>query len=155
MKVDLDRLERLAVSATPGPWKATSQKLRPQLPLRIMEVVAAPGEPPIIPWKGFDACDMTKTERLANSRFIAAANPAVVLELARRLREAEKDAARLDFIESNLLETDSAGDWNEEPTFGVHRISGGRNDRNWHCLGRGETLRAAIDAAMQSPKNER
>lgn len=40
----------------------------------------------------------------------------------------------------------------EEPTFGVHRVSGGRNDRSWHCLGRGETLRAAIDAAMQSPK---
>ena len=30
-----------------------------------------------------------KTERLANSRFIAAANPAVVLELVRRLREAD------------------------------------------------------------------
>ena len=89
MKVDLDRLERFAISATPGPWKATSQKLRPQLPLRIMEVVAAPGEPPIIPWKGFDTCDRPKTERLANSRFIAAANPAVVLELVRRLREAE------------------------------------------------------------------
>lgn len=54
-----------------------------------MEVVAAPGEPPIIPWKGFDTCDRPKTERLANSRFIAAANPAVVLELVRRLREAE------------------------------------------------------------------
>jgi hypothetical protein len=89
MKVDLDRLERFAVSATPGPWKATSQKLRPQLPLRIMEVVAAPGEPPIIPWKGFDTCDRPKTERLANSSFIAAANPAVVLELVRRLREAD------------------------------------------------------------------
>lgn len=73
-------------------------------------------------------------------------------KLAAWLREAEKDAARLDFLERSRLETDSAGDWNEEPTFGVHRVSGVRNDREWHCLGRGETLRAAIDTAMQSPK---
>ena len=79
-----------------------------------------------------------------------AAMKAAVEELAK------DDSKRLDFLESNQLETDSAGDWNEEPTFGVHRVSGGRNDRNWHCLGRGETLRAAIDAAMQPPpKNER
>ena len=70
-------------------------------------------------------------------------------DMVRRLREAEKDAARLDFIERHQLETDSAGAWNEDPTFGVHRVSGGRNDRRWNCIGRGETLREAIDAAMQ------
>lgn len=88
-----------------------------------------------------------ESEKLA--KFYAAANPAVVLELVRRLREAEKDAARLNFLERNQLETDSSGAWNEDPTFGVHFVSGGRNDRSWECIGRGETLREAIDAAMQ------
>ena len=27
MKIDIDRLHRLAQAATPGPWKATHQKL--------------------------------------------------------------------------------------------------------------------------------
>ena len=108
----------------------------------------------MLPWKSFDSADRPKAERLANSRYIAAANPAVVLELVRRLRDAEKDTERLNFIERHQLETDSAGAWNEDPTFGVTRVSGGRNDREWSCIGRGDTLREAIDAAMQSTKGK-
>ena len=66
---------------------------------------------------------------------------------------AADDSKRLDFMERNQLETDSGGAWNEDPTFGVHRVSGGRNDRQWHCLGRGETLREAIDEAMKGNIN--
>lgn len=85
MKINIDRLRRLAESATPGPWKATHEKLRPQYSLKIMEVVGAPGEPAVLPWKAFDSADRTKAERLANSRYIAAANPAAVLELLNRI----------------------------------------------------------------------
>ena len=72
--------------------------------------------------------------------------------LVRRLREAENDTERLNFLERRQLEIDSSGGWNEDPTFGVTRVSGGRNDRKWTCLARGETLREAIDAAMQPSK---
>lgn len=99
-------------------------------------------------------CDQYSTpgesEKLA--KFYAAANPAVVLELVRRLRDAETDVGRLNFLERRQLEIDSSGGWNEEPTFGVTRVSGGRNDRKWTCLARGETLREAIDASMQPAK---
>ena len=75
-------------------------------------------------------------------------------ELERRLSEAENDTGRLNFLERRQLEIDSSGGWNEEPTFGVTRVSGGRNDRKWTCLARGETLREAIDASMQPAKGD-
>ena len=34
-----------------------------------------------------------------------------------------------------------------------YRVSGGRNDRQWYCMGRGETLREAIDEAMKGNIN--
>ena len=141
MELDLNELERLAKSATPGPWNR-------------QDFYSSGNRYGVDGFDGNCVCTSFGPGCSGDFDFIAAANPAVVLELVRRLRDAEKDAARLDFLERNQLEADSAGDWNEEPTFGVHRVSGGRNDRSWHCLGRGETLRAAIDTAMQPPKNE-
>jgi hypothetical protein len=36
----------------------------------------------------------------------------------------------------------------DEELWQVHRVSGGRNDREWTLIGQGETPRAAIDAAV-------
>ena len=152
MELNLNELERLAESATQGPWIACGPSFGTALPKYLNEVVV---DNPDSEDDGIEICQPPTgldEESSRDMEFIGAANPSVVLELVRRLREAEKDAARLDFLERRRLETDSAGDGNEEPTFGVHRVSGGRNDREWHCLGRGETLRAAIDTAMQSTK---
>ena len=146
MEIDLNELERLAKAATPGKWT-----------WKHVGCFNTPGCAVFWP-------DMSKGgvhyRRLdsgggmleADANFIATANPAVVLELVRRLREAENDTERLNFLERRQLEIDSSGGWNEDPTFGVTRVSGGRNDRKWTCLARGETLREAIDAAMQPSK---
>lgn len=147
MELDLSELERRAKAATPGKWTWKQVGSFNTPGCAVFWPDTSKGG---VHYRRLDSGGGMLED---DANFIAAANPDVVLELVRRLQEAEKDAVRLDFLESNQLETDSAGDWNEEPTFGVHRVSGGRNDRNWHCLGRGETLRAAIDAAMQSPKN--
>lgn len=61
------------------------------------------------------------------------------------------DIRRLDFLEKNtnyeLLCTGGWGD--EEMSWNVYRVNGGRNDREWTLIGRGATPREAIDAAMR------
>lgn len=75
---------------------------------------------------------------------------ATISMLRRRISDATLDTARLNYLEENHLETDASGGWLEEPTFGITRVVGNRNDRQFHCIGRGETLREAIDAARFS-----
>lgn len=58
------------------------------------------------------------------------------------------DTARLDWLEANTgMETSCT--WDEDAPWVVHRVTGGRNDREWTKMGRGETLREAIDAAIR------
>lgn len=73
MSVDLDKLEQLARAATPGPWEARGGT---------HQVVAGQGE-------GRDGVVATARE-YSDVDFIAAANPAAVLELVQRLRAAER-----------------------------------------------------------------
>ena len=61
------------------------------------------------------------------------------------------DAERLDWQESHAncelsIDTDEDKVW-----WVVHRLTGYPNDREWHELGRGDTCRAAIDAARAAP----
>ena len=80
-----------------------------------------------------------ESEKLA--KFYAAANPAVVLELLRRLREAEKDAWRY----RKLRDEDA---WGEDVALG-----GGSA---WEMLGElhGSNFDKFVDARFQSPKGE-
>lgn len=80
MTVDLEHLKALALAATPGPWTYS-----PMTETEDPEIGAANGSRVA----ALVCADMTKQ----NSAFIAAANPAVVLELVARIRalEAELD----------------------------------------------------------------
>lgn len=79
MTIDLDALERLARAATPGPWH-TGDGYEQQDPgayvadARGHIVVAQADDSPCVP---------------TDAAFIAAANPAAVLELVQRLRATE------------------------------------------------------------------
>ena len=81
---DLDELERLARAATPGPWEVDGDGR--DICGFAGRLGAANGEPPyeITENNGF-----MRNSMAADAAFIAAANPAVVLELVRRLRAAE------------------------------------------------------------------
>jgi hypothetical protein len=39
--------------------------------------------------------------------------------------------------------------WGDEPKWEVHRVPGGRNDREWKRVGTGETALAAVLDAME------
>ena len=82
--IDLDALEAAALAATPGEWCFGSFG-------RLLVVPMIADNPD----KHSPICDLgeqhfpSHTEPYANAAYIAAANPAVVIELIRRLRAAE------------------------------------------------------------------
>ena len=71
MSIDIDELERKAQSVTPGPWKV---------------------QHPNTGWRGWEVANSTGLERIcaditkSRAHYIAAANPAAVLELVREVR---------------------------------------------------------------------
>ncbi len=79
--LDLDALEAAARAATPGPWEQALYVRNNQPDTKIIA-----GNDHVTDCDGYSAsCE----QDLANATFIAAANPAVVLELVRRLRAAD------------------------------------------------------------------
>jgi len=62
------------------------------------------------------------------------------------------DTAMLDFLDRPGIELSI--DLDPEPKgdahIVVHRMSGGRNDREWTELGRGKNVREAISAALKN-----
>jgi hypothetical protein len=75
MTIDLDELEQLARAATPGPWDGTISTSR----VRYL----GPRQDTVEHGDYIASCT-----HAPDAEFIAAANPAVVLELVRRLRAA-------------------------------------------------------------------
>lgn len=89
MNIDIDKLERLAKAATPGPWSKFDKN-------NVIAVLHAASDRPVINWTGFDRDGTPRKVHRANAAYISAANPATVLELigeVRRLR-AELAAAQ-------------------------------------------------------------
>lgn len=88
MEIDLDELLVLAGKVPRGPWKIQ----HPHAGLR-----------------GFEVADRTGLEQIADrvtlerAQYIAAANPAVVAELVRRVKAAEQDAARYRFLRTKYF----------------------------------------------------
>jgi len=93
MELDLNELERLALAATPGPWIACGPSFGDPKPRYLNEVCVDREEDDD---DGYSVCDAPRTMEKESSddmAYIAAANPAVVLELIRRLRGDDLDAA--------------------------------------------------------------
>jgi len=87
--IDLDVLEAAALAATPGPWIACGPSFGGPKPRYLNEVCVDREEDED---DGYSVCDAPKTMEKESSEdmaYIAASNPAVVLELIRRLRAAE------------------------------------------------------------------
>lgn len=103
MTLDLDKLEQLAAAATFERWELAPRAAK-------YKVAVDSSTPPHVRtalegMESFDALSVGTSKgsvaiipldesTLENAAFIAATNPAVVLELVRRLRAAEEDAAR-------------------------------------------------------------
>lgn len=131
---DLDRLEKLAREATPGPWVVDSE--REESDFGSYSVHGIKG---VAPTRWYSDSDMAHTAleplEYPDAEFIAAANPSVVLDLIAKLREvtesrnewasrmmelasitAERDAykARLDAVASLASQWDGTPDY--QPT---------------------------------------
>ena len=76
IELNLDELERLAKAATPGPWEMRATEWS--------RYAVQKSQP------DWGAVADTSISHESDMAFISAANPAVVLELVRRLREAEE-----------------------------------------------------------------
>lgn len=130
MELNLNELERRAKSAGGQEWTltidATGDAFLSAENSEYVAEVGAVGEDGIVSDYG---------------KFIAAANPAVVLELVRRLREAENDAWRY----RKLRDEDA---WGEDVALG-----GGSA---WEMLGElhGSNFDKFVDARFQPTKNE-
>lgn len=89
MNIDIEALKQAAQAATPGPWECGDGKMNGNALIVYGEDFA-----------GAAICEMRsplnftpRDRRVANSTYIAAANPAVVLELIARLERAEAGSA--------------------------------------------------------------
>jgi hypothetical protein len=80
-------------TATAGPWKHYSAKLRPQFPTKIHEIHDAKGAV-IVKWSGFDGVEQKATVVRANCDLLAAA-PALRDELRALIEIAGEAAAFL------------------------------------------------------------
>lgn len=74
-----------------------------------------------------------------------------IAQMALQRTSQPTDAALLDWLEQHPQCEVSHGGWDDPPLWRVHRVAGGRNDREWTLLGEGETAREAILAAMTNP----
>lgn len=128
---DLDKLEEVAKAATPGPWGYTHRVL---------------GLPSTTIFAGVDSghvCyPMIGNALEANATFIAAANPAVVLNLIAELRDALARIARVEALHQPDLvmpnycaecsdfggDTHPVGELIEHPCATVRALTGGEGD---------------------------
>ena len=62
------------------------------------------------------------------------------------------DAALLDWLDKHPQCELSYNGWDDDPGWQVHRVTGGRNDREWTVVGEGETVRSAIEDARERMK---
>lgn len=88
--LDLDKLEAIAAAATPGPWREGADPWNGK-PLFVSDALDGNGNPtsiiraPSPEWGEEGGFEIT----IADSAYIAAANPETVLKLIRRVRELE------------------------------------------------------------------
>jgi hypothetical protein len=94
MNIDTEKLEALALAATPGPWYAAKTTMNTN-PFYVVPAVGI-GAVAMIP--------KSKVKPLqANAEFIAAANPAVVLELLAEIKRLKAEQPGKITIDGNEL----------------------------------------------------
>ncbi len=71
------------------------------------------------------------------------------------MTRAEPDRAMLDWLDKHPECQVSYEGWDDDPRWEVYRVTGNRNDREWTCIGTGDTVRAAIVDAMENRRGER
>lgn len=94
--------------------------------------------------------DLESAVAYACSRIKHEAAQAETLAAVTRERDAlREDAARLDALAQPGWELSMNNDSEamDDELWQVHRVSGGRNDREWRLIGQGVSPREAIDAA--------
>ncbi len=136
VKIDLDALERTALAAKPGKWT-----------WKQVGTFNTPGCAVLWPdtSKGgvhYRRIDSGGGMEQADADFIAAANPAVVLELIRRLREAESELAACR-EDGERMESTKADELIEV----LHRVEEALLTGTHDDLEIANWIRAAIDAA--------
>lgn len=126
MEIDLNELERLANAATPGPWVR-------------QDFYSSGSRFGVDGPDGEVICASFGAARSADYEHIAAANPAVVLELVRRLRQSGMDAERY-----RKLRDENA--WGEDVALG--------SGSAWEMLGElhGSNFDMFVDARFQVTK---
>lgn len=120
MEIDLDELLALAAKATPGPWWMDSHGVA-MVNTETLDLVFSTSDSmgPVV--RHEDTGNLSRWRNDNDATFIASANPVVVAELVRRLKAAEQDAARYQFLRERL-EGASFGDDDDEDasiTFAV------------------------------------
>jgi hypothetical protein len=158
-----DALVALAKAATPGPWEADYDDDCHTV-MMYQEGDSRGNFESQREWKcEHDLTDDEVTpeareqweEADATARFIAACSPDVILSLVERVQRAEKDSARLAWLEARVqevehVEVNYTDEWSEPGDYGSVLSSGPAEfwlrDDGTEC---GPTLRDAIDAAMQ------
>lgn len=95
--IDIDELDLLAKSATPGPWWIDShgqEMVNPATLDLIFRTDKLMGELT----RSKETGNLSRWPNDNDATFIASFNPAVAVELITRLRQAEKDAARYQWL---------------------------------------------------------
>ncbi|MFJ3047021.1 hypothetical protein ACIPEN_14415 [Herbaspirillum chlorophenolicum] len=121
---DLNELKRLALAATPGPWNHYRAPLRKDRSANVIvnEVQVTTGAEPVVRWPGFDGMDKKPAKVAADAAFIAAANPAAILDLIAQLEQANRKLALRSLIEEGQeLDGDATPPAGEMPD-------------NWRCV---------------------
>ena len=67
---------------------------------------------------------------------------------------AQADTARIDFQQNNLAYEFTAEDDDGDLIWIAYKVTGSRNDREWHKVAEGPTLRQAIDAAIKAQEGK-
>lgn len=87
----------------------------------------------------------------ARSALLAALTPPETAGAVKALETAREDTAHLNWLEANPnADIIQEGGFEGDPEWVVYLINGGRNDREWHELARGVTVREAIAAARSA-----
>lgn len=143
--IDIETLERLAKAATPGPYEKVNGAYVGEFP-----AVGVKG--PSLTILAFHAGENT-AQKEADAAYIAAFSPSVVLALLTRLREAEKDTARVAKLES-MFEFHWSQGYEEGDPGQLQKVEGSINDREYRLVGKGDTLREAIDSMPDAANPE-
>ena len=97
--IDLDKLEKLAMGATPGPWSTNDHGVENNIEVTSNYCTIAT----VASWlSGVPVSEWTDP----NAKFIAAANPETVLKLIVRIRELEEEVMILENDVYRMLEVE-------------------------------------------------